>query len=359
MNATISSNRVSGQDIIDRCLIQLRRQLGTSIQVALEEREFKVKDRYYNGKLKIGPIETIIEVKGQLNGIRGILNFSKLHPAGELPLLFLLPHLELSARLELQESGINYVDTAGNCNVDLPGIKLLVNVRDDNPVVPPYSGKAFQRKGIILLYHFLAFPTLMSASYRTIKEQTEVSTGAISGIMEDLRGQGFLAEKDGKPVLTNVRSLIERWAYAYLEVLRPSLHRGFMRSRDGELIANAQLMGINDRLFLGGQYAVMMLGKYLSSQQTMIYTALRISELSERYALRPVGKDRTEEDVELLLPFWNTEIRADTGYETSFTADILTYADLLLEHDSRVLEAAQKFLDHEIRNRFQDAGLQW
>jgi len=78
MNARISSNRVSGQDIIDRCLIQLRRQLGTSNQVALEEREFKVKDRYYNGKLKIGPIETIIEVKGQLNGIRGILNFSKL-----------------------------------------------------------------------------------------------------------------------------------------------------------------------------------------------------------------------------------------------------------------------------------------
>jgi hypothetical protein len=91
----------------------------------------------------------------------------------------------------------------------------------------------------------------------------------------------------------------------------------------------------------------------------MIYTALRISELSKRYALRPVGKDRTEEDAELLLPFWNTEVRADSGYETSFTADILTYADLLLEHDSRVLEAAQRFLDHEICNRFKDAGLQW
>jgi len=327
--------------------------------MTLEEIIFESGTLSYDGKLSIGPAKILIEVKSRLNGIREVLNRAKLHPKDELPLLFLLPHMELSSRLELQENEINYVDTAGNCNVDLPGIKLLVNVRDENPVVPPYSGKAFQRKGIILLYHFLAFPTLTSASYRTIKEQTGVSTGAISGIMEDLRGQGFLGEHEGKPVLINIRALIGRWAYAYLEVLRPSLHRGFMRSRDGELIANAQLMGINDRLFLGGQYAVMMLGNYLSSKKTVIYTGLRISELSERYDLRPVGKDRTEEDVELLRPFWNTEIRSSTGYETSFTSDILTYADLLLDHDSRILEAAQRFLDHEIYDRFKNAGLQW
>lgn len=359
MNATISANNIAEKDTTDRCLIQLRHQLGANIKVSLEEREIKVKDHYYDGKLKIGPVETIIEVKGRMNGVRVILNRSKLYPKDELPLFFLLPHLELSARLELQENGVNYVDTAGNCNVELPGIKLLVNIRDEDPVVVPYSGKAFQRKGIVLLYHFLVFPTLASASYRTIEEQTGVSTGTISGVIDDLRGQGFLEEKDGTRVLANIRSLIERWAYAYLEVLRPSLHRGFMRSRDGGLIAHAQLMGINDRLFLGGQYAVMMLGEYLSSHRTVVYTTLRISELNERYDLRPVGKDLNEKDIELLTPFWNTEIRTDTGYKTSFTADILTYADLLLEHDNRVLEAAQRFLDHEICDRFKNTGLQW
>ncbi|WP_187271140.1 type IV toxin-antitoxin system AbiEi family antitoxin [Neolewinella aurantiaca] len=350
---------MSEKDITDRCLMHLRRQLGDRIEVTLEELELKTGNRRYDSKIRIGNIEVFVEVKGQLNGIRPILNFSKLHPVGGLPLLFLLPHLELKHRLELEENNINYIDTAGNCNVDLPGVKLLVNVRDDAPVDPPYSGVAFQRKGVILLYHFLVAPQLVGASYRTISEQTGVSTGAISGILDDLRKQGFLIEVEGKRTLHNLRGLIERWAYAYLWVLRPSLHRGYFRSRDGDLIERAQLSGINDRLLLGGQYAVMMLGDYLSSENTVIYSSLRLSELSKRYGLRPVGKDQSETDTELLSPFWHFEVSPQETWHQSFTADILTYADLLLSHDSRVLEAAQKYLNHEIRDRFQNAGLQW
>jgi hypothetical protein len=132
-----------------------------------------------------------------------------------------------------------------------------------------------------------------------------------------------------------------------------------LHSIDGQFINHAQLMGINDRLFLGGQYAVMMLGDYLSSQRTVIYSTLRLAELNKRYSLRPVGKERQPTDVELLSPFWNTQLSSTDSFNALFTADLLTYADLLLEHDSRVIDAADNFLNNEIHNRFQDAGLQW
>ncbi|MEL7161319.1 MAG: type IV toxin-antitoxin system AbiEi family antitoxin, partial [Bacteroidota bacterium] len=324
--------------------------------------EIEIGSHHYDGVLSLGATEALAEIKGHLSGTKELLNFVTAHKSSPQPLVLLLPHLDAKTRLELEERGVNYVDTAGNCNLHLPGITVVVNVRDENPVKPFYTGKAFQRKGIILLYHLLVFPSLTSASYRVMKEHTGVSTGAISGILEDLRGQGFLAERNGKQVLINIRSLVERWSYAYLEVLRPSLHRGFLRSQDGKFLEYAQLMGISDRLFLGGQYALMVLGNYLSSSHTLIYTPLRIGELNKRYRLRPVGKDQEEGDIELLAPFWNIELEFDGGdlaNKALFTADILTYADSLLGHNSRVLAAAQQFLDHEIRNRFQDAGLQW
>lgn len=358
MNTIAIQNKLPAYDILDLCVERLKSIPGKDFPVLVRSVKEQA-DGSLQGGLSIGGQSANYIVLPPHVSIREIVNRHKLHPPDPNGPVFLVRHLDTPARLKLEKEGVNYVDVGGNCFLTLNSIRAVINIRDVDPVKPPYTGKAFQKKGIVLLFHFLAFPALTKANYRSLAEQTGISIAAISGIIQDLKAQGFMKDQKGALVLQNVHKLIHRWAYAYLEVLRPSLHRGFMRSRDGDLIAKAQTMGINDRLFLGGQYAVMMLGDYLSSQNTVVYTALRLSELSQRYNFRPVGKDRKDDDVELLLPFWNTELGPITPFNKSFTADILTYADLLLHHDSRVLEAADKYLNDEIHNRFQNAGLQW
>lgn len=359
MNTIEIQNKVPTYDVLDLCVDRMRSILGDDLPVIVQSMDEEANGSV-GGHLLIGAQAARYLALPPHVTLREVINRHKTHPPEPNGPVFLLRHLDTAARLRLKAEGVNYVDVAGNCFLSLYGIRAVINIRDVDPVKPPYTGKAFQKKGLVLLFHFLAFPKLTEANYRELQEQTGVSIAATSGIIHDLKAQGFIMDRDGKQVLHNVRELIRRWAYAYLEVLRPSLHRGFMRSRNGDLIAQAQLMGVNDRLFLGGQYAAMMLGDYLSSQNTVVYTSLRLSELSQRYNFRPVGKDREENDVELLLPFWNTEIDPINSFNKLFTADVLTYADLLLnDADSRVLEAAEKFLNDEIRNRFQNAGLQW
>lgn len=358
MNAVEKESRILTYDVLDLCVERMKVIPGKEFPVIVHTMEDK-EDGSISGRLSLGGQSINYITLPPHVTMREIINRHKTSPLDPNGPVFLVRHLDVASRLKLKEEEVNYVDVAGNCFLTLPSVRAVINIRDTNPVKPPYSGKAFQKKGLILVFHFLAFPSFSEVSYRTMNEQTGVSTGAISAIMEDLRAQGFLIDQQGKPTLQNVRELIRRWSYAYLEVLRPSLHRGFLHSRKDNLIGAAQTMGINDRLFLGGQYAVMMLGDYLSSKQTVIYTNLRLAELSQKYDMRPVGKQRSEADVELLSTFWNTGIIVKDPFKKLFTVDFLTYADLLLDHDSRVLEAAAKFLNDEIRNRFQNAGLQW
>lgn len=358
MNTAEIQNKVPAYDTLDLCVERLKTIPGDDFPVIVRSIQEDA-DGSLHGRLALGGQVINYVVLPLHVTLREMINRNKTSSPDPIGPVFLVRHLDVSSRLKLEKANVNYVDVAGNCFLTLPSIRAVVNIRDIDPVKPPYTGKAFQKKGLVLLFHFLAFPKLTEASYRTLDEQTGVSIAAISGIIHDLKAQGFIIDRDGKQVLHNVRELIHRWAYSYLEVLRPSLHRGFMRSRDGDFISKAQLMGTSDRLFLGGQYAVMMLGDYLSSQNTIVYTSMRLSELSQRYNFRPVGKDRKDEDVELLLPFWNTELGPIDIFKKLFTADILTYADLLLSQDSRVLEAADKFLNNEIRNRFEESGFQW
>lgn len=352
-------NNVAELDILDHSISQLETLLGHETAIQLLKGVTQDDYNLIDGWIDIGGERLLYEVKDKLVSLKEIVNQHAVKKGKGEPVIFFLQHTDLASRIKLEKAKVNYVDNLGNCFLDLAAIKAVVNVRDEASVKTPYSGKSFQKKGLIFLFHVLALPTLLSNSYRTISGQTGVSTGALSGIFEDLRLQGFLKGRGKKQALQNVRQLVKRWSYAYLDNLRPGLYRGLFRSTDGVFVDHAQAMGINDKIFLSGEYAAMMVGDYLNSSHPTVYTSLRITELVGKYALLPLGKSEQEKPIEVLQPFWNVDILPEAGFALLFAPDVLIYADLLLSHDVRILESAKRLLDNEIRNRFESAGFQW
>jgi hypothetical protein len=276
--------------------------------------------------------------------------------------LLVLPPLGHELRKKLTDAQINFLDTAGNCYVQLSELHLLIDQQEGTaPVVP--TGKAFETGGLKLIHTTFLQPNLLEQPYRSISEQVGVSTGSLSTIFEDLRQRGFVAEVAKKRKLTNGRELVRHWAYGYVDGLRPKLHRGYFKSINGDLIERAQLLGANE-LLLGGPYGAMMRGDYLSSQTPTVYTRLRISELTRRYGLRPCDECKGSDTVEVLQPFWIVNNRSqeylDRNILNHLIADsLLIYGDLLSSFDPRLLDAAEHLLEHDIRDQFGQFGLQW
>lgn len=280
---------------------------------------------------------------------------------GGVPIFF-VPMLDAKERSACRKEGIQFVDTMGNCYLDVPGCHVYVSKEVTSPkrVVP--TGKAFQAGGLRFIMAVYNEPSLLNDKYTDIGSKTGISTGALSGIFEDLRASGFIRKDEETSLLsiTNELELVKRFAYAYLADVRPKIRRGtfYMVAHDTlDKVRNAKP---DHKFLVGGQHAANVRGNYLFSPVYNFYTDVRIATLAKEYSLIPVGNtiDRNRATVEVYNTFGGDFA---SGYSQGITLvnDLLIYADLLDSHDVRVHDAAQKLLTNEIFDKFRENWLRY
>lgn len=236
----------------------------------------------------------------------------------------------------LRQAGAAFIDAAGNAFLDFP--PLLLFLTGKKPPRPPARAKAtraFQPTGLRVVFALLQRPELARAPYRDIAGAAGVALGTVGWVINDLKALGFLADKGkhGRELVERMR-LIDRWAAAYPEQLRPKLHLGNYAAADDKWWEKAKLKPGKE--YWSGEVAAAR-ATYLKPEKIAVYLRENPADFLLRHGL---WKD-PDGNTELLEVFWTEEPSPDDA----LAPPLVVYADLLIGGDPRNLEAAR--LIHE------------
>ena len=146
-----------------------------------------------------------------------------------------LPRLMLVTRYvnpiqadDLKNDGIEFLDTAGNVYLNLPGTFVFVKGnKPDDFAIRRGLVKGFPPTALKIIFALFCDPELVTRPYRDIANVAGVALGTVGWVMRDLREQGFLITKNGDvPVLTAKKELLNQWTTDYIQRLRPNLFLG-------------------------------------------------------------------------------------------------------------------------------------
>lgn len=249
----------------------------------------------------------------------------------------------------LRDQHIDYLDVNGNCYINTDGANLFLNI--DGKKNAEYRKEKFHRPfakaGLKVTYLFLNQPKMLNAPYREIAKQAGVALGNIKHIIDGLIEEDFVAKKNNAEyVLKNFDELLDRWARAYGEKLRPNLEVGTFRFLQRQDPTQWWEIGLNtEKTCWGGEPAAEMWTNYLKPEIFTLYTTETKQDLIRNYKLVP----DPEGNIKAYRKFWKEE-----GKDGIKTNAILTYADLVLTKDMRCLETAhmlyEKYIDEKLQS---------
>lgn len=223
------------------------------------------------------------------------------------------------------------MDFAGNCLISAGGI--YVNIQGKKANVPiPTNDKTFNEAGIKLVYYFLSDKENISKSYRAIAQETKLSLGTITNVINELIANKFVSSSGKKRIVINRDELIEQWQQAYNRVLKPRLLIGKMKFISREAAMNWREIALPYNTIWGGESGANIIDDYLQPEIFTIYTDKTISALLATRSMAPASDGH----INVYKKFWTIKDSSITA------ARLIIYADLMGSGNSRCLEAAQR-----------------
>ena len=285
-----------------------------------------------------------IEVKRQIQketvGI--VINFFKKMGANNV--LLATDYVNPIMADRLKRNDIQFIDTCGNAYINKYPIYIFVkgNKQTGDKAKGLTVPRAFKMGGVKIIYALLCNPGLEDTTFRKIGKAANVALGTVDAVMKDLIEIGFLIDK-GKygRKLVNKEKLLERWATAFPEVLRPKIMIGRFTAKNKYWWENAQLP---EGFYWGGEVAAAKMTEYLRPEIITVYTTKYQEQLLLNFKLR---RD-PEGEIEILKAFWGK----GTNWELDGILNpLLIYVDLLATGDPRNIETANLIYENEL-NRF-------
>lgn len=241
----------------------------------------------------------------------------------------------------LKANNIQFIDTVGNaylhkneCFIYIKGNKR------EKTAQPRPTTRAFQKKGLQIVFAMMCNPDLLNATYREIEVQANVALGTIGPVLNDLKEMNLLIElgKHGKK-FTNKKKLLQRWVEEYPVKLRPDLILGrFTTINPDEFNWWKDTELDHPHTLWGGEIAAEHITLYLKPAIVTIYTTKPAGLLITQHRLK---KD-PQGEIEILRPFWNT---GNIPPDQQYVHPILVYADLVATGDARNIETAHMIYD--------------
>ena len=257
---------------------------------------------------------------------------------GSRPLVVIAERITPALAEILQSKGIGYADAAGNAHIEHPPLFLHIEGRKHERTQDAAPVRVFSGEGLKVVFVLLLDPALASRPYRDLAELAGVSHGVVQYAMKDLERLGFVLRLSRTARrLQNRADLLDRWATAYAETLRPKLTRGTFRFADAKPVASWEDLVLDDARW-GGEPAVALATGYLKPADFALYTHLLKPDAMRHLRVLP----DSDGQVEILRAFWPAalEMEAHEAFPERAVPNVLAYADLLASGDPRNADAA-------------------
>jgi hypothetical protein len=254
------------------------------------------------------------------------------------PWLLIAPYVSPNLALECQRTGINFLDTAGNAHLDLPGTHVFITgkPRHKEPRIPSDQSALRKASTLRVIFALLTIEGLAQQPVRAIAEAAGAALGSTSNAIEDLAALGFITGAARKRRLANRQALQTEWARQYPISLRGKLNP----QRYAPVNSNwreSSLLTDEPEVALGGEVAAAAITEYINPASTCLYSWMDRGQLLRKHRLRP----DPEGPVEVLDAFWpRTEQAAPAAAPL-----LLVYADLMASNEGRSVEVAGMVLE--------------
>lgn len=325
----------------DALLEEIKDKLLENAGVAITYSNSK---RESNSIAQIKEERFIVDVKPEITqGNKGIV-LQQLKDASReenLPVLLITKYIPSAIAKSFVEEGINYIDAAGNCNIQHNNILLIIEGKKIERLPKTNQPRAFQEAGIKLIYSLLVNPDNINKSFRELSELAHISLGSVSAIVQELVDSKFLLKTKNKKVLKNKIDLLKRWVIAYNDVFRPKLfvkRMNFINKSEYSNWSSLDLSSVSEKTVWGGECAAGIMTQNLTPANFTIYTDTTWQSVGKSLRLIPDDNGK----IEILRLFYDTE-------EGNTVSPLLTYADLMGSGDSRNIETAEIILNNELQ----------
>jgi len=255
----------------------------------------------------------------------------------------------------LKKHAVPFLDLAGNTHINQPPVYIDIQGKKPEKLQSEVAlakqlGKAFQPKGMKVVFVLLTQPELVNAPMRTIAKVAEVALGTVKQVLDDLLYQGFIVQKGlRKKEFVNRQGLLDKWLDAYPIFVEAKLEKEIYTTNNLELLRNLEIDNL--KALWGGEFAVEQYDNYLNAKDYLIYVGqAHKNEILKAARLRKAKpaevEDHTTTKVVLVEPFLGTE--KIEGKRLGLAHPYLIYANLLASLDPRNIDAARRFNENHI-----------
>lgn len=343
------------QEILDLAIQAVERETGLRLQI--KKRQTKLGTDIVDAIVRLlpGNQTLVVEIKkwAQHTQLGAMINQIKRLPAEGL---LVADYINPSMADKLRQQQIQFIDMAGNAFINQPPVYIYAtgNKQEGHPFKPTQdgAGRAFEPKGLMVIYAFLRYPQLVNAPYREIAEKAGVAVGTVGWVLNGLKAADFIRDKGNTKGrhLIHYRKLLDRWVQAYPEKLKPKQLLGEFIADDPYWWENLDIQKYDG--YWGGEVAAAEYTNYLKPKVVTVYLPERARTQFLRDARLHKVTQWTEGGAATVLiyrPFWPAQLEAlDTELKKGFVHPILAYTDLLATGDPRNIEAAGRIFDERI-----------
>lgn len=242
----------------------------------------------------------------------------------------------------LGEHGINYVDQAGNCRLQIDADFMAV-IEGRTPMKPPAAGRGIAMPGYRVLFTILTQPGLLNSPVRTLADSAAVSKTTAAATIARLVQEGLVSPGRGQRKVLDPKAVLERWMLGY-ENLRPRMILGRFRTQDADPAALEERiekeLGESMVWAWGGGSAALRITKHYRGEETVLHVCDPTHELPRRLRALPAL------DGPLILQLTPNKT-AFKGIAPHTVHPLLVWADLMAIGDPRARETAL-----EIREKY-------
>lgn len=288
-----------------------------------------------------GPSEFFVELKRAQVGYSVMAQLTARARETKASWLLMAPAISGPLGDQLAQSGVQFMDLAGNCFVRI-GDRVARIQGKRAPRIQRSRG--IRTAGYKVLFALLAEPRLLSESLRAIAAEAGTSRQAVVDMLERLVDAGFAVQaRRGRHWVAERRSeAIDLWVSGYKTLVRPSLEIGTYRlaQNQPEAIEAALSRALNGRceFRFGGTAGAFRLVDHYRGDRTVVHLASIPTDLVRLLRAMPSPEGQ------LLLLHMPGPV-ALRGPSPEVAHPLLVYSELLTDRDPRAAETAK--LVHE------------
>lgn len=346
-------NALKEKDIVEKAVELLNQQTKLVAEVNFLGRDLETNTtKIVDAQLQLPMAQTTIKIecKKWINktNLPRLLTDINAHTT-DVQTILVTEYINPNIAEQLKELGIQFLDTAGN--VFINQLPVYIDIQGKKPTKPNIDvamikqlGKAFQPKGMKVVFMLLTHHELVNAPMRTIANTAEVALGTVKQVMDDLTYQGFIVQKSGKgKMVVNTKALLNKWLDAYPANMRAKLNQTLFATDNPEQLKAIDVAEFHG--YWGGELAAERYNHYLKAKDFLIYLEPERQQafLNAARLRKPAVNEVPDYKIMVVEPPF--EIKKIQGNLTGLAHPLLVYANLVTSTDPRNMDAAKRLYD--------------